>query len=521
LVPVPNSIAIDSSDNLYVLDTANNRVQKFNSALVFQSKFGSFGTADGQFKTPRGMALDSTGDNIFVADTENNRIQKFNVVDGFVSKFGINGAADGQLSSPYGVKVDATGNIFVLDSGNYRVQKFNSSGVFQAKYGSQGTGAGQFGTTDGFNLSNSGNIYVADAGNSRVVEFTASSNRIVDLRPESAAVEFSSSNALGSDEGPDGNTNMPKLLINGALAATRKVKITVTGGTATKGTDYNYTDYDINIAAGVYDGTINSALTLTAPNLLQDTLVEGNETIEFTLSTTADSTNVSLGDADGNAKTYSTTKYSIKDDEYVRVDKNGDGTLDFQQPEVSTFLDSNGKEVTIAGPAGSSVVETTGIAATSLETKDGTNNYILGLNAFEIDGVTPGASVLVRMTLDKEYDTTGWQLRHYNRVTKVYSTVAGVTFDKVTISGVSKTRISYTIVDGGPLDEDGTANGVIKDPVGVVDTKSPAATVADTKSLAATGSNLFVYLGAFMAIIAGLLSAGYFTLKNQKAKLNK
>jgi len=52
--------------------------QIFNSAGVFQSKFGSEGSADGQFTSPEGIAVDSSG-NIYVTDTNNNRIQKFGI----------------------------------------------------------------------------------------------------------------------------------------------------------------------------------------------------------------------------------------------------------------------------------------------------------------------------------------------------------------------------------------------------------------------------------------------------------
>ena len=47
-------IAADGSGNVYVADTANNRVQKFTSTGTFVTKWGSFGTGDGQFDAPYG-----------------------------------------------------------------------------------------------------------------------------------------------------------------------------------------------------------------------------------------------------------------------------------------------------------------------------------------------------------------------------------------------------------------------------------------------------------------------------------
>lgn len=42
----------------------------------FAAKWGSYGSGDGQFISPQGIAVDSLG-NVYVADTGNHRIQKF------------------------------------------------------------------------------------------------------------------------------------------------------------------------------------------------------------------------------------------------------------------------------------------------------------------------------------------------------------------------------------------------------------------------------------------------------------
>lgn len=61
---------------MYVADLYNHRIQKFDSAGNFLTKWGSFGSGDGQFDRPYGAAVDLSG-NVFVADMGNNRIQKF------------------------------------------------------------------------------------------------------------------------------------------------------------------------------------------------------------------------------------------------------------------------------------------------------------------------------------------------------------------------------------------------------------------------------------------------------------
>jgi DNA-binding beta-propeller fold protein YncE len=62
---------------VYVADTSNNRIQKFDSNGTFITKWGNTGSEDGQFVSPLGVAVDSSGNNVYVADTSNNRIQVF------------------------------------------------------------------------------------------------------------------------------------------------------------------------------------------------------------------------------------------------------------------------------------------------------------------------------------------------------------------------------------------------------------------------------------------------------------
>ena len=59
---------------MYVADSRNHRIQKFSSTGTFGGAWGSAGSANGQFSSPFGVAVDSSG-YVYVADTGNNRIQ--------------------------------------------------------------------------------------------------------------------------------------------------------------------------------------------------------------------------------------------------------------------------------------------------------------------------------------------------------------------------------------------------------------------------------------------------------------
>ena len=166
----PAGVAVDPEGNVWVADTFNHRIQKFNSKGEFILKSGSLGAADGQFKEPYGIAADSVG-NVWVADTRNHRIQKFNSKGEYLLKFGTKGSGNGQLSSPFGLAFDPAGNLWVAEQGGARIQKFNSKGEYILKSGSGGSGDGKFSEPLGIASDSDGNVWVADSGNGRIQKF--------------------------------------------------------------------------------------------------------------------------------------------------------------------------------------------------------------------------------------------------------------------------------------------------------------------------------------------------------------
>lgn len=149
-------------------------------------------------------------------------------------------------------------------------------------------------------------------------------------------------------------------------------------------------------------------------------------------------------------------------------DANGDTTDDSFQPYVGSVSDTNGVFSTVTVPsAGGCTMDTpTSTTASTLATDTGFSP-IVNLTGFTLYCPTAGATVPVTIIYDKVYDTSKAVLRYYNPATHVYSTVAGATFGTTTIGGVQKATVTYNITDGGTYDSDGTANGVIVDPVGI------------------------------------------------------
>ena len=180
----PTSIAVDSSDNFYIADTFNHRIQKFTLVshfavcfggegvvmgnphkICFSKKWGSKGSGSGKLDGPRGIAV--SGNDVYVADSANSRIQKFSSI-GEPLDVWVQGSNNVNLNFPTAVAVDSSGIVYVADTFNHRIQKFGIDGFPLYAWGSQGSGDGQFEGPRGIAVDSSDNVYVADNGNHRI-----------------------------------------------------------------------------------------------------------------------------------------------------------------------------------------------------------------------------------------------------------------------------------------------------------------------------------------------------------------
>lgn len=82
---------------------------------------GNSGDPKDNLCRPWGVACDKEG-HIVAADRSNNRIQIYHQDGSFVRRFGTHGTAPGQFDRPAGVAVDARRRIVVADKDNHRIQ---------------------------------------------------------------------------------------------------------------------------------------------------------------------------------------------------------------------------------------------------------------------------------------------------------------------------------------------------------------------------------------------------------------
>ncbi len=206
VVNTPTGVAVDTSGNVYITDTLNNRIRKVTASTSIITTIAGTGvggySGDGGAATaatiilPHGINLDSAG-NVYFGDWGSvdvgmsyNVIRKVTISTGIISTVagiastsgGYNGdniqATAAMLYSPMDVVVDSSGNLFITDFYNNRIRKVDvSTGLITTVVGtgtSSSTGDGSAATSASINqpcfsrFDSSGNYYLTEWKGNRV-----------------------------------------------------------------------------------------------------------------------------------------------------------------------------------------------------------------------------------------------------------------------------------------------------------------------------------------------------------------
>jgi DNA-binding beta-propeller fold protein YncE len=174
-----DGLAVDARSDVYVLDSTHDRIERFTAEGRLLGEWGRPGHALGEFDfgpgfgpdKPPGGGIAVAGSYVYVADSANNRIQRFDLDGSHPVLWG----HPGKFSSPRGLTV-SQGVVYVADEGNHRVQALSLSGRPLYAEGSFGKGPGQF--VNPFGVAVHGDrVYVVDDNNNRIAVLTR------DLRP--------------------------------------------------------------------------------------------------------------------------------------------------------------------------------------------------------------------------------------------------------------------------------------------------------------------------------------------------
>jgi sugar lactone lactonase YvrE len=187
-------LALASDGMLYIADRYGNRVYRLatDGTLTRFAGTGEFGflgdeasAASAQLAWPIGLALDKPG-NLYIADSANNRIRMVDsrgtitTVAGSYDVYDDSGdrgaAVNARLSFPFGVAVAPNGSLVIADTGNHRLRRVTDRVIYPLA----GTGRGSFwgdngpalhaglSGPEGIAFDSKGNLYIADTENQRV-----------------------------------------------------------------------------------------------------------------------------------------------------------------------------------------------------------------------------------------------------------------------------------------------------------------------------------------------------------------
>lgn len=222
----PLAVATDAQGNMYVTDTGNSRVCKFNDRGRFIWESGSFGVAKpiggvpaswkpGMFNYPYGIDVDEAG-NIYVADLENDFVSVLDANGKYLRRFpdpfkyvgkGSSGKGGGLAAGAIDVKGE---DVYICDK--WQIFKMGLDGKFKLQFGMPGQGPGQMERPNGVAAADDGTIYVSDSNNMRLQAYTPQGKiKWTVGKPPAGATDLSPRQfglPRGIDIGPDKNIYM-------------------------------------------------------------------------------------------------------------------------------------------------------------------------------------------------------------------------------------------------------------------------------------------------------------------------
>ncbi|CAF2948712.1 unnamed protein product [Rotaria sp. Silwood2] len=219
----PNSVFVDSMQNMYVVDLSNGRIQFFRNGSTTATTVSSSWTTKpdkpfcvyvmnnqiyvcdnglnvilrngsqaagkgagpaGEIQHSQGLVVDEN-DTMYIANMDHHVIVKWPASTSYTSagtvvagnSVGTAGSTSILLNTPTSVTRDSQGNLYVVDQGNHRIQLFcqyptpNTSGITIGGIGTPGSTPTALSAPTSVALDSSLNVYVSDTGNHRIQMF--------------------------------------------------------------------------------------------------------------------------------------------------------------------------------------------------------------------------------------------------------------------------------------------------------------------------------------------------------------
>jgi sugar lactone lactonase YvrE len=186
----PQGVAVDLSGNVYIADSANNRIRMVaptgviatiagNGVVGYNGDGGA--ATNARLNYPVAVAVDSGG-NFYVSDSDNNVVRRVDVLSGIITTVAGSGtpgylgdggpATSAELNQPGGIAVDAAGNLYIADTMN------NSVRVVNASSGNIGS-INLLNKPTGVAVDSNSDLYIANDGGATILRLAAAQGSVI------------------------------------------------------------------------------------------------------------------------------------------------------------------------------------------------------------------------------------------------------------------------------------------------------------------------------------------------------
>lgn len=171
----PLDVAVDNQGRVFVSDTENGRILRFDANGLLEMSFG-----EQQLEQPYGV--DVYRGRVFVADLTTTRIEVFSDGGDFLYTLAESGTDALGSFMPTVLAVDKnSGNIYFADVFEHRILVVDTDGNKKHEFGRPGSGVGELAYVNGIALGSDGKIYVSDSNNARVQVFSADGENVFEV----------------------------------------------------------------------------------------------------------------------------------------------------------------------------------------------------------------------------------------------------------------------------------------------------------------------------------------------------
>jgi hypothetical protein len=187
-----------------------------------------------------------------------------------------------------------------------RVARFNADGSLDMSF-DPGVGANSI--VWATEIQPDGKVFIGGDFNGYANVFRGGIARLT----SAVTIEFANVSTTSTDEAT--TDNVPMLLVKGTLDAPATIVVSNLGtGSATLTNDYTFSSpVTITIPAGTYDGTTATGVSITGLAIVDDSLIEGDETVNFKISNPSGV--LIIGDTNNDSTVRTTTTYILNDDD--------------------------------------------------------------------------------------------------------------------------------------------------------------------------------------------------------------